>query len=146
MDVYDYYHDKKEAEPKKTSRQSGATGAGDSARGTASTRKSVPDDAKSGPPSQNGSKDQNVSGGATNASQATQAASGAVQPSRKRKAAGQQTGAAAASAKKAGNGAQNAGAAWPESNMLTFDNCKARPENGRMVADDGTVLEPNGRW
>ncbi|KAI9166974.1 E3 ubiquitin-protein ligase SNT2 [Paramyrothecium foliicola] len=142
-DVYDYYHDKKDSEPKKTSRQSGATSGGDAARGSTSTRKPVPDDAKSGPPSQNGSKEQNAGGGATNASQATQAASGAVQPSRKRKAAAQQAGGGTASTKKTGNAAQNTGTAWPESNMLTFDNCKARPENGRMVADDGTVLEPN---
>jgi hypothetical protein len=28
--------------------------------------------------------------------------------------------------------------------LLTFESCKARPQNGRMVADDGTVLEANG--
>ncbi|KAK3941563.1 hypothetical protein QBC46DRAFT_382505 [Diplogelasinospora grovesii] len=27
--------------------------------------------------------------------------------------------------------------------MLTFENCKAKPKNGKMVADDGTVLEVN---
>lgn len=33
---------------------------------------------------------------------------------------------------------------YSETNLLTFDNCKARPKNGKMVADDGTVLEVNG--
>ncbi|XWW92097.1 hypothetical protein V2A60_000019 [Cordyceps javanica] len=34
-------------------------------------------------------------------------------------------------------------AIWPDTNMLTFENCKARPQNGRLVADDGTVLQAN---
>ena len=34
---------------------------------------------------------------------------------------------------------------YGETNMLTFENCKATPKNGKMVADDGTVLEVNGR-
>ncbi|KAK4244810.1 hypothetical protein C7999DRAFT_34848 [Corynascus novoguineensis] len=34
-------------------------------------------------------------------------------------------------------------AGYGETNLLTFDNCKARPKNGKMIADDGTVLEVN---
>ncbi|KAL2178878.1 uncharacterized protein P884DRAFT_268856 [Thermothelomyces heterothallicus CBS 202.75] len=32
---------------------------------------------------------------------------------------------------------------YGETNMLTFENCKARPKDGKMIADDGTVLEVN---
>ena len=34
---------------------------------------------------------------------------------------------------------------YAETNLLTFENCKSRPKNGKMVADDGTVLEVNGK-
>ncbi|KAK0733444.1 hypothetical protein B0T26DRAFT_634916 [Lasiosphaeria miniovina] len=40
------------------------------------------------------------------------------------------------------NGTRSGGG-YSETNLLTFDNCKSRPKNGRMVADDGTVLEVN---
>ncbi|KXX77559.1 E3 ubiquitin-protein ligase SNT2 [Madurella mycetomatis] len=46
----------------------------------------------------------------------------------------------------AGQGSGNAtpsGSGYSETNMLTFENCKARPKDGKMVADDGTVLEVN---
>ncbi|KAK0618143.1 hypothetical protein B0T17DRAFT_618771 [Bombardia bombarda] len=32
---------------------------------------------------------------------------------------------------------------YGETNLLTFESSKARPKNGKMVADDGTVLEVN---
>ncbi|KFA61451.1 hypothetical protein S40285_03431, partial [Stachybotrys chlorohalonatus IBT 40285] len=157
-DVYDYYHDKKDSDapPKKSSRQSNAAAGGnDAPRGATSSRKSgagvVNDDAKAAA-AQNGSKEQNSSNGTANASQASQA-TGAAQSSRKRKATSQQAGGGAATSKKAGNAnanantnassAQTTGFVWPESNMLTFEDSKARPVDGRMVADDGTVLQPN---
>ncbi|KAM7208033.1 hypothetical protein V8F20_001579 [Naviculisporaceae sp. PSN 640] len=46
----------------------------------------------------------------------------------------------------AGTGNPNVGSSglgYTYTNMLTFDGCKARPKNGKMVADDGTVLEVN---
>jgi hypothetical protein len=36
------------------------------------------------------------------------------------------------------------GSGYSETNMLTFENCKGRPKDGKMIADDGTVLEVNG--
>ncbi|KAF4467451.1 Lid2 complex component snt2 [Fusarium albosuccineum] len=146
-DVYDYYHDKKDHESKKSSRQASAAANGDAPRGGANSRKVVTDEAKTGP-SVNSSKEQQ-SGGSSNASTTTQSA-GASQPSRKRKAAAQsaagstsQAGSANGSSKKSTTSGPPAGISWPETNMLTFDDCKARPVDGRMVADDGTVLEPN---
>lgn len=55
--------------------------------------------------------------------------------SRKRKAA-----------KRAGNAAQTPAATTAplrDTNMMTFEQCSSRPDQGRMTADDGTVLEPN---
>lgn len=37
-----------------------------------------------------------------------------------------------------------AGISWPDTNMLTFEKCRSRPVDGAMLADDGTVLRPNG--
>ncbi|KAH7329319.1 hypothetical protein B0I35DRAFT_419940 [Stachybotrys elegans] len=176
MDVYDYYHDKKEGEPapKKSSRQSTGAAGNEAPRGSAASRKSGVDDAKTSS-SQNGAKEQSLSsvgsgngggngggggGAAGSTSQAAQS-SGAVQPSRKRKAASQQNSGPTTTTRKGGNANANAtastagaqglgqsqsqttGIVWPESNMLTFETCKARPDKGRMVADDGTVLEAN---
>ncbi|KAF5020554.1 hypothetical protein F66182_7418 [Fusarium sp. NRRL 66182] len=146
-DVYDYYHDKKDNDAKKTSRQSSAAVNGDAPRGGAGSRKAGTDDVKSAQPA-NAPKEQQ-SGGSNNASTTTQPA-GASQPTRKRKIAVQSAGSTSQatstsnSSKKVSALGQPAGISWPESNMLTFDNCRARPVEGRMVADDGTVLEPNG--
>lgn len=35
------------------------------------------------------------------------------------------------------------GIGYSETNMLTFENCAGKPKNGKMIADDGTVLEVN---
>lgn len=37
------------------------------------------------------------------------------------------------------------GAGFRETNMLSFENCGAKPKDGKMIADDGTVLQHNGR-
>lgn len=156
-DVYDYYQDKKDGDSKKSSRQASAAANGDAPpRGGAISRKAGTDDTR-GVQSQNGPKDQNSSG--SNAATPTAQTPTVSQPSRKRKAAAQSAGStgqvasASTSSKKAGTTAAAAAAAaaasstgisWPETNMLTFENCKARPDRRRMVADDGTVLEPNG--
>ena len=149
MDNYDYYHEKKDGSPKRAGNrpppQPKDTVNGDATRGNSSTRKAVVDEAKT-IHSQNGTKEQN-SGTSTIASTNVQTSS-VAQPSRKRKATAQSagsTGQATASTKKNGNSSTpQAGISWPDTNMLTFENCNARPDNRRMVADDGTVLEPNG--
>ncbi|KAB5580316.1 hypothetical protein GE09DRAFT_432976 [Coniochaeta sp. 2T2.1] len=35
------------------------------------------------------------------------------------------------------------GIGYSETNLLTFENCAGRPKDGKMIADDGTVLEVN---
>lgn len=52
------------------------------------------------------------------------------------------TASAAAAATAASGGT---GAGFRETNMLSFENCGAKPKDGKMVADDGTVLQHNGR-
>jgi hypothetical protein len=142
MDVYDYY-DKKDADGAKKSSRFNATSNDSAPRGSAATRKAATADDSKAAPSQNGARD-HISNGTTNA-QASQIS--AAQPSRKRKAAvaAAQMTSVAASNKRAGTSTpQSSVTTWPETNMLSFENCKARPQNGRMVADDGTVLEANG--
>ncbi|KAF4968139.1 hypothetical protein FSARC_4414 [Fusarium sarcochroum] len=145
-DVYDYYHDKKDGDSKKTSRQSSAAVNSDAPRGGASSRKAGTDEAKAAQPA-NAPKEQQ-SGGSSNASTATQLTV-ASQPTRKRKVVTQSAGptnqatSTNNTSKKSSATGPPAGISWPETNMLTFDDCKGRPVDGRMVADDGTVLEPN---
>ncbi|CAM1506526.1 Fc.00g061670.m01.CDS01 [Cosmosporella sp. VM-42] len=159
MDLYDYYHDKKNGDSKKSLRQASTAATGDATatRGSANSRKAGTgtDDTKVGQV-QSGSKEQN-SGGSIAASTTTQPTivsqpSQPSQPSRKRKVAAQSAGstgqAASANSSTKKNGTiavqhQQTGILWPDTNMLTFENCNARPDNRRMVADDGTVLEPN---
>ena len=41
------------------------------------------------------------------------------------------------------NHAPHRGNGYAESNLLSFDNCRGMPKNGKMVADDGTdLVEP----
>lgn len=146
-DVYDYYHDKKENDSKKTSRQSSAAVNGDVPRGGASSRKAGTDEPKPAQPA-NAPKEQQA-GGSSNAPTTTQPPA-ASQPTRKRKvttssaASTNQATPTNSSTKKTTASGPPAGISWPETNMLTFDNCKGQPVDGQMVADDGTVLEPNG--
>lgn len=148
-DVYDYYHDKRDGDSKKPSRQaSAAANGGDAPRANATSRKAGADDGRAAQ-LQNGTKEQQ-SGGSTTPSVNAQVAS-VSQTSRKRKANTQVAGSTAQTAPTSSsikkNGAvaiQQMGISWPDTNMLTFENCNARPDNRRMVADDGTVLEPNG--
>lgn len=147
-DVYDYYHDKRDGDSKKSSRQASAAVNGDAPRVNATSRKAGAEDGRTAQ-LQNGTKEQQ-SGGSTTPSANAQAAS-VSQTSRKRKANTQPAGSTSqpaptsSSVKKNGAVAvQQMGISWPDTNMLTFENCNARPDNRRMVADDGTVLEPNG--
>lgn len=153
MDNYDYYHDKKDGEgPKKSTRHTAATSNGDVPRGQAASRKAAvaADDAKVA--TSNGNKDAHPS--TTTSSNATTIntngtqAPAATHTSRKRKAAGgatNQTSSTTAASRRGGHGAAAASTAWPESNLLTFENCHGMPSKGRLVADDGTVLQPNGK-
>jgi hypothetical protein len=88
------------------------------------------------------------------------AAASSVQPTRKRKAAtaSQATTPAANQAQPSSNGptatalqkktpaVSRDGRGYSETNMLTFENCNALPnKDGKMIADDGTVLGVNGK-
>jgi hypothetical protein len=160
VEMYDFDHGKNQQDPKKGARQaSGAANGETTARGSAGSRKSLPDDAIKAVSSQAGAsskeqqqaqQQQQSGGSSTGTSQAMTGSGGGLHSSRKRKAAvaAQQANAGTSvSTRRGGNGAaagQNPGSSWPESNMLTFSNSNARPQNGQLVADDGTVLEANG--
>ncbi|KAF6796320.1 phd finger and bah domain protein [Colletotrichum sojae] len=158
VDMYDYYPEKKDQEPKKSTRHSNVSAnpsAQDGARSNGPSRKalaSASDDTKS--VSQNGAKDTQPANPAPTAQPSTSSAP--AQPSKKRKAASQAAAAAAqnqaqaTSSSSGGTGASRKAASGPyassyaETNMLSFENCGARPKDGKLVADDGTVLAPNG--
>lgn len=143
-DVYDYYHDNKDPDgSKKPSRQANAAANGDGPRGGVAARRAAASDEAKPASSQNFGKDttSSVASGLQGAQQ-TSTSSGGALASRKRKAAAAGT----VSTRRTGQSVQASGTTWPDTNVLTFDDCKSRPDaNGRMVADDGTVLEPNGK-
>ncbi|KAL2136038.1 hypothetical protein VTI74DRAFT_5774 [Chaetomium olivicolor] len=137
--------------------------------GNGSSRKPLPDDSKQS----NGTKDQpqghNQSSAAAATPSSTSVANGTtttngISKSKKRKAADTASTASGSQTPSASNGTASSsalqkrlltsglasGTATPsgsgsvaETNMLTFENCKSRPKDGKMVADDGTVLEVN---
>ncbi|KAK4128799.1 hypothetical protein N657DRAFT_629836 [Parathielavia appendiculata] len=136
--------------------------------GNGSSRKPLPDDSRS----HNGTKDQQpnsktpVAPSSTSSSSTTAngtSAANGVSKGKKRKvtdtastASGSQTpsapnGAVSSSALQkrpatSGQASGNfmaSGIAYGETNLLTFENCKSRPKDGKMVADDGTVLGVN---
>lgn len=142
MDNYEYYDKKDTDATKKSSRIAAANG--DSSR-SGSQRKVASDDSKA-VAAQNGSKDTGSLASSNPQGGQNLAASAA---SRKRKAAtaGQQTTApSTGSQRRTGNSTPSSTTNWPESNMLTFENCKGRPHKGQMIADDGTILAPNGMF
>jgi hypothetical protein len=123
------------------------TTASEVTRGTNGTRKSVPDESKAGA-LQNGTDDSHAIAAAIVDAQASQPAP--APSSRKRKAAAaasatQPSAATAVATRRGGNAMAQSGSSWSETNLLTFENCKGRPQDGRMVADDGTELEANGK-
>ncbi|GKT42202.1 E3 ubiquitin-protein ligase SNT2 [Colletotrichum spaethianum] len=156
VDMYDYAPEKKDQESKKSARHSNvsATSAQEGARANGSTRKALPsDDAKPVAP-QNGAKDVQPA----NPPPVTQPSTltNSTQPSKKRKAAShaatatsQAQSSTATSSSGAGTGASRKTASGPyassyaETNMLSFENSGAVPRDGKLVADDGTVLAPN---
>ncbi|ROV91264.1 hypothetical protein VSDG_07799 [Cytospora chrysosperma] len=86
-------------------------------------------------------------------SSSTASSATAPQASKKRKAGVQSTSTTpsqatpAAPSTSASNAAQrkpSGGATgYPETNMMSFEDCKGRPKNGTLTADDGTVLAVN---
>ncbi|KAK1976972.1 hypothetical protein LZ30DRAFT_602358 [Colletotrichum cereale] len=156
VDMYDYAPEKRDQESKKSARHSNvsATSAPEGARANGSARKALPsDDTKPAPP-QNGAKDVQPA----NPTPATQAPASAnsTQPSKKRKAASHAATAtsqaqvtATTSSPGVGTGASRKTASGPyassyaETNMLSFESSRAVPRDGKLVADDGTVLAPN---
>lgn len=140
MDNYDYYDKKENDGTKKSSRlAASATANGDSARGPGS-RKPAAEDSKAAP-AQNGTKESNAT-----AAPISQSAQPAASRKRKAAASGQSSATStAAPSRRAGNATPTGATNWPDSNMLTFENCKGMPKNGQLIADDGTTLEPNGK-
>lgn len=122
-----------------------------------STRKPLPttDNGKAAPLIQE-QHQHNHAGAAALSSSAASSAVATQQPSKKRKA-GTQT--ASAHSKDAQSSApapkisltnsvlrKSLGGAigYAETNLMSFDDCKARPKNNALIADDGTVLAVNG--
>ncbi|KAI5862182.1 hypothetical protein GGS23DRAFT_110300 [Durotheca rogersii] len=181
VDMYDAFLDKKDDEPKKSSRQVGtsANGAGDASRATASASRkgaavaasvaSAPEDGKGGGSSHAATKDSHAASNATSNAASTSTTS---TTSKKRKAPTQSTasnahhrantpvpsGPAATGTRRGAShttAAVSAGTTtattsmapsnggYKMSNMLSFEKCGAIPRDGKMVADDGTVLQAN---
>ncbi|KAK4239812.1 hypothetical protein C8A03DRAFT_32088 [Achaetomium macrosporum] len=153
----------KQQGPPSTSAAANATQAA-ARSGNGSSRKPLPDDSRQ----HNGSKDQQHAASqppaATSSSANGTTPTNGTSKSKKRKAtdtastaSGSQTpsasnGTSSSSAvqKRLGVSGQGTGNVTPgsvgyaETNMLTFEKCKSRPtKDGKMVADDGTVLEVN---
>lgn len=171
--MYDAFPEKKEEEPKKSSRQSTAVanGATDTTKstGSAARKGAVADDGKtsnshatggggaSGASGSNGTKDSHANG-STNATGAGTTTSG---NSKKRKALTQSStsnshkeshtptaGASTTTSSKRGASNQAVilnGKGYKESNLLSFEKSKAVLVDGKLIADDGTVLERNGK-
>ncbi|TEA14187.1 E3 ubiquitin-protein ligase SNT2 [Colletotrichum sidae] len=153
-DMFDYYPEKKEQESKKSARHSNVSAGAtlDAPRPNGASRKeaAASEDAKM-VSAQNGIKEPQMAS-TPQAAQPSANASAPVQPSKKRKAATQAAAANASSATVVtgtGNGASRKPTSGPfatsyaDTNMLSFENCGANPQDGKLVADDGTVLAPN---
>ncbi|KAI1661433.1 hypothetical protein F4813DRAFT_385964 [Daldinia decipiens] len=164
VDMYDAYADKKDEESKKSSRQVGAAanGTSDAPKGANSTSRkgAAPEDGKASNGFHNTAKDSHpTSNATTNGSSAT----ASTTSSKKRKAPAQSV---ANNAHSNGSTPAPAGpnttkrgtthataittittihntAGYKVTNMLCFEKCGSIPKDGKMVADDGTVLEAN---
>ncbi|KAI1756742.1 hypothetical protein F4782DRAFT_526418 [Xylaria castorea] len=158
VEMEDAPPEKKEEEPKKGVRQANAAtnGTGDANKATASSlRKGAgADDSKTA--SSHTSKDAHSTTPATATANAT-APTTSLSTSKKRKATTQATtnnvhsqtstptptpSTSLVTGTRRG-AAVYAGTGYRETNMLSFEKCGGIPKNGKMVADDGTVLEAN---
>lgn len=160
VEMEDAPPEKKEEEPKKGLRQGNAAtnGTGDANKATASgSRKGAAADDSNTTSSHATGKDAHSTAPAP-ANTTSAVASSA--PSKKRKATTQATtnnvhrqnstptptpttSATAGTRRSAAQGAAQATAGYRETNMLSFERCRGIPKDGKMVADDGTVLEAN---
>ncbi|RYP56538.1 hypothetical protein DL771_011857 [Monosporascus sp. 5C6A] len=161
VDMYDAYTDKKGEDHKKSSRQAAAAanGATDSARSTASTsRKGTdPDNGKVGGSHATATAKDSHANGATSATSA--GATTTTNPSKKRKAPAQSTpnnahsqSHTSASGASVAAGTRRSAAhqavappsgGYKETNVLSFEKSGAILEDGKLIADDGTVLGRN---
>ncbi|KAI0537610.1 hypothetical protein GGR58DRAFT_343296 [Xylaria digitata] len=160
VEMEDAFPEKKEEEHKKGMRQvnSATNGTGDANKTAASSsRKSAAADDSKTTSSHGASKDaQSTTPAITNATGPT-ASSGS---SKKRKATTQATTnnvhsqastptptptslAVTGTRRSAAQAAAHASAGYRETNMLSFEKCGGIPKDGKMIADDGTVLEVN---
>ncbi|KAI3328401.1 hypothetical protein F4824DRAFT_411821 [Ustulina deusta] len=161
VEMEDAFPEKKEEEPKKGMRQANAAtnGTGDANKTTASsTRKGAAADDSKSASSHGTSKDAHPTAPTTANATGPATSSG---PSKKRKATTQATAnnmhsqtntptptpttssAVTGTRRGAAQAAAHAGAGYKETNMLSFEKCGGIPKDGKMVADDGTVLEAN---
>ena len=156
-------HSKEAAsQPQDTQRSNGPSRKAPAVAATAAALNTALEEVKNNPPSSNakeppsGAPAPTAASGSSGAPASSGAQASAPQTSKKRKAASQSTGgtqsqnASAPTAAASGSSRRAAALApppggYPETNMLSFDNCNARPKNGELVADDGTVLRPNGK-
>ncbi|KAI2629724.1 hypothetical protein GGR54DRAFT_276748 [Hypoxylon sp. NC1633] len=162
VEMYDAYVEKKDEEPKKSSRQVGAStnGNSDASRAATSTSRkgAAPEDGKASNGSHSTAKDSHPTNHANaNAASATNPST----TSKKRKAPSQSVSnnahgrantpapaATTATRRSAAStttsiSATHSGTGYKMTNMLSFDKSGAIPVDGKMVADDGTVLKPN---
>ncbi|KAH8157728.1 hypothetical protein CIB48_g10515 [Xylaria polymorpha] len=160
VEMEDAFPEKKEEEPKKGMRQANAAtnGTGDANKATvSSSRKGAAADDSKTTSSHTTSKDAHSTAPATaNATGPTTSSS----TSKKRKATTQattnnvhsqtstptptpSTSLVTGTRRGAAHGAAHANTGYRETNMLSFEKCGGIPKNGKMIADDGTVLEAN---
>ncbi|KAL2757453.1 hypothetical protein ACRALDRAFT_1039744 [Sodiomyces alcalophilus JCM 7366] len=156
VDMYDIYPEKKEPEPKKSSRHANqsATSTHEHSRPNGSSRKTASADDSKTHLSSHGSKDATVANASGTSQNATHSSNAPA--SKKRKAAAAQSSSASASQSQTpapaattsgGTSRRSAPTASqtpnvvPETNMLSFSD--ARLKDGALVADDGTSLRPN---
>lgn len=162
VEMEDAFPEKKEEEPKKGARQANATtnGTSEASKTTASSsRKGAAADDSRVSNSHGAGKDAHSSTPTTTGATGPATSSG---PSKKRKAATQSstnnahsqagtptpaptTSATTGTRRSAAQAAAQPSAGYRETNMLSFEKCGGMPKDGRMVADDGTVLEANGK-
>ncbi|OTB08829.1 hypothetical protein M426DRAFT_162500 [Hypoxylon sp. CI-4A] len=160
VEMYDAYPEKKEEDHKKSSKQNGTTtnGTGDAPKPANSTvRKGATEDSKVNGTSHATTKDSHPTTNATSNSVSTTTTSG---QSKKRKANAQSTANNAhshtstpAPTAPVATGTKRNGVhttpvpqntvGYKETNMLSFQSSNALPKDGKMIADDGTVLEAN---
>ncbi|KAF5514537.1 E3 ubiquitin-protein ligase SNT2 [Colletotrichum fructicola] len=147
VDMYDDFPEKKDQESKKSARHSNvsATSAQEPPRSNGPSRKALTSDDTKAVSSQNGAKDPQPAANPAPTAQ-TSSSSATTQPTKKRKATSQaasqaQAAPSAAASRKAASGPY--ASSYAETNMLSFESCGANPKDGKLVADDGTVLAPN---